>query len=196
MEQACIDGDLAYITANAAEISGDHVIACCERGQIDVVKHIKTVAESAVSSALFVACRDQMCDVVDMLAPLKPKMTDPFAMVCLTGNIYIFDALIRAGYSVNSGYFYYKPLFLACSHRNIDLVHRLYIHGANMNVIELGDNVITYCETSVGLDIESIKVLIDYGVSLFIDGEHVYNSCRKQIQAYMIEAGLYTEISK
>lgn len=193
MEQACIDGDLAYITANASEIDKQHVIDCCSRGQIDMIKHIKTVVEEPVSSALFHACYKQMCDVVDILAPLKPKMGDPFAMVCINSNTYIFDALIQAGYKVNTFWDYYHPIILASSENHIDIIHRLYIHGANMNVVQLGDNAITHSMYGDKLSIETFKVLLDYGVSLFIDGKHIYNKCGPKIQAYMIETGLYTK---
>lgn len=193
MDQACIDGDLAYITANELEIDKQHVIDCCSRGQIDVIKHIKTVAEKPVSSALFHACNKQMCDVVDILAPLKPKLVDPFAMVCVNGNTYIFDALIQAGYNVNACGNYYCPIILAGSHNHIDIIHRLYIHGAKMNVVQLGDNAITHSVYTNKFSIETFKVLIDYGVSLFIDGKHIYDKCDPKMQAHMIETGLYTK---
>lgn len=193
MDQACIDGDLAYITANASEIDKQHVIDCCGRGQIDVIKHIKTVAEKPVSSALFHACNKQMCDVVDMLVPLKPKLLDPFAMVCINGNTYIFDALIQAGYNVNTCCNYYLPIILASSENHIDIIHRLYIYGAKMNVVQLGDNAITHSMYKDTISIETFKVLLDYGVSLFINGEHIYNKCGPKVRAYMLEMGLYTE---
>lgn len=193
MEQACIDGDLAYITANATEVDMQHVIDCCSRGQIDVIKHIKTVAERPVSSALFHACSKQMCDVVDILAPLKPKLIDPFAMVCINGNTYIFDALIQAGYNVNACGNYYHPIIIASSKNHINIIHRLYIHGAKMNVIQLEDNAITHSAYKDEFSIDTLKVLIDYGVSLFINGTHIYNKCGPKNQAYMIEAGLYTK---
>lgn len=129
----------------------------------------------SVKGKLWAAVCYERGDIVDFLLLHQADTKDCLVVACDHEYDDIFDKILPAflaqGEDINAGGSFDNPLLTACRYGSVSKVNKLYLHGADINVVdENGENALFYCYYQP----ECLELLINYGIRMTPNNNGIY----------------------
>jgi len=113
--------------------------------------------------AINYACYGKHSDVVEWLLERQVPMTDDALFwPCVNKDAYLVNTLLKNGANPNPRSGYWEPLLIASRNGNVDIIHQLYIYGADIHYEDNIGNALHHAYTTNQK--ETINALIDLGL--------------------------------
>jgi len=93
-----------------------------EQGWVDALKLCNPLGR-CLDSALYIACKQGYCDVVDYILSISRPSNYTSEYVCMNNKVDLFDLFIKHHVPLN-----FNMIKSACKGGSIDILNRLYIH--------------------------------------------------------------------
>jgi len=127
-----------------------------------------------VKKFLYHAVNNERTDIVDFLLLHQADTEDCLSLSCEHENDEIFDRILSVylaqGKNINEKGFL-NPLFTACRHGCISKINKLYLYGADINMVDDdGRNALFHCYYYP----DCLELLVNYGIQMIADGNGVY----------------------
>lgn len=127
-----------------------------------------------VEEQLWHAVCYERADIVDFLLQHQADAKDCLDVSCDHEYDDIFDKILPVflsqGGDINKKSFD-NPLFTACKNGSLSKINKLYLHGADINVVdEKGENALFHCYYQP----ECLELLINYGIRMTPNNNGIY----------------------
>ena len=117
-----------------------------------------------LSIAIEYGCYGKHCDVVEWLLEHNvPIPNDILFWPCVHSDCYLVNLLLKYNVNPNPQLEYWEPLLIASRNGAIDIIHQLYIHGANLYYEDFIGNALHHAYITKQKD--SIAALINLGLN-------------------------------
>lgn len=165
IEHDIIEHDITKNDITNNNITEHDITEAARIGDLETIEKYYNMGLN-LSIAIEYGCYGKHSDIVEWLLERNvPMPEDVLFWPCVHSDAYLVSTLLKSKANPNPQIGYWEPLLTASRNGAVDIIHQLYIYGANLHYEDTIGNALHHAYTTKQKD--SIKALINLGVDKF-----------------------------